>query len=270
MRTPDNGGSIFAEIDFGSVLANPVNLAFFAVFFLLGFLLYASIFVGIGSVCNTITEAQNLMGPVTLLLIVPLLSMMHTVINPDSMLSMILTYVPVFTPFVMMNRVADGTVGLLIASGFAITGTVRTADVVPGARLARLEVFFPAFRGSAASLAVLLAVLITALVMLAHRRTRLGREIGLIGLNARAMEAEKVCFSITDTGPGIASEHLPFVFDRGWQARETARKGAGLGLYIAKGIVTAHEGEIRVQSHPGFGSTFSFLLPKGAPASEQR
>lgn len=93
---------------------------------------------------------------------------------------------------IMMNRIADGFVGLLIASGFALTGTVRTADVVPGAQVPRLEALFSAFRGSAASLAVVFAIVLTALVMLAHRRTRFGREIGLIGMNARAMEAEKV------------------------------------------------------------------------------
>jgi simple sugar transport system permease protein len=93
---------------------------------------------------------------------------------------------------IMMNRVADGFVGLLIASGLALSGTVRTAEVVPGARMPRLEALFPAFRGSAASFAAAAAVVATALVMLAHRRTQIGREIGLIGQNARAMEAEKV------------------------------------------------------------------------------
>lgn len=93
---------------------------------------------------------------------------------------------------IMMNRIAEGFVGLLVASGLALTGTVRTADVVPGARMPRLDVVFPAFRGSAASFAVVLAVIVTALVIVAHRRSRFGREIGLIGLNARAMAAEKV------------------------------------------------------------------------------
>lgn len=93
---------------------------------------------------------------------------------------------------IMMNRVADGVVGLLIASGLALTGTVRTADVVPGARVPRLEVLVPALRGSAASFAIVFALVATALLMLAHRRTRVGREIGLIGMNARAMSAEKV------------------------------------------------------------------------------
>lgn len=93
---------------------------------------------------------------------------------------------------IMMNRIAEGVVGLAIASGLALTGTVRTADVVAGARMPRLEALFPAFRGSAASFAIVLAVIATALVIVAHQRTKFGREIGLIGMNARAMEAEKV------------------------------------------------------------------------------
>jgi ABC-type uncharacterized transport system permease subunit len=93
---------------------------------------------------------------------------------------------------IMMNRIAEGLVGLAIASGVGLTGTVRTADVVPGARMPRLDTLFPAFRGSAASFAVVLAMVASALVMAGHRRTRFGREIGLIGMNPRAMEAEKV------------------------------------------------------------------------------
>lgn len=93
---------------------------------------------------------------------------------------------------IMMNNIAGGVVGLLVASVFGLRGTVRTADVVAGARLPRLEAVFPAFRGSAASFAAVLAVLATALAMVLHRRTRFAREIALIGLNPKAMEAEKV------------------------------------------------------------------------------
>ena len=93
---------------------------------------------------------------------------------------------------IMMNRIAEGVVGLAIASGLGLSGTVRTADVVSGARMPRLDVLFSAFRGSAASFAAVLAVAAAGLVMMGHRRTRFGREIALIGQNARAMEAEKV------------------------------------------------------------------------------
>lgn len=93
---------------------------------------------------------------------------------------------------IMMNRIADGVLGLALASGLALAGTVRTQDVVPGARLPRLEAISAAFRGSAASVAAFLAVAATVIVMAAHRRTRFGRELGLIGLGESAMRAEKV------------------------------------------------------------------------------
>jgi signal transduction histidine kinase len=66
---------------------------------------------------------------------------------------------------------------------------------------------------------------------------------------------------ICDTGSGIAPEHLPHLFDRHWQARATSSQGAGLGLFIAKGIVEAHGGTITVHSTLGVGTTFSFTLP---------
>jgi PAS domain S-box-containing protein len=70
-----------------------------------------------------------------------------------------------------------------------------------------------------------------------------------------------VVVSVTDTGPGIPPENLAQVFNPYWQARQTARFGAGLGLAIAKGIVEAHRGRIWATSAPGTGSTFSFTLP---------
>lgn len=93
---------------------------------------------------------------------------------------------------IMMNRIADGLIGFAIASGLALTGTVRTPNVVPGAKMPRLEAMFSAFKGSAASFAIVIAVAATFFVMMAHHRTRFGREVGLIGLNPRAMAAEKV------------------------------------------------------------------------------
>jgi signal transduction histidine kinase/CheY-like chemotaxis protein len=67
--------------------------------------------------------------------------------------------------------------------------------------------------------------------------------------------------SISDTGPGIAPENLPHVFDRFWQ-KERRTDGLGLGLAIAKGIVEAHGGSIHVDSALGSGTTFWFTLPR--------
>jgi len=67
--------------------------------------------------------------------------------------------------------------------------------------------------------------------------------------------------SVSDTGPGIAPENLPHVFDRFWQ-KERRTDGLGLGLAIAKGIVDAHGGSIHVESTLGQGTTFSFTVPR--------
>jgi signal transduction histidine kinase len=83
---------------------------------------------------------------------------------------------------------------------------------------------------------------------------------GRITVCAEQSERE-VRFSVIDTGSGIPSEQLPHIFGRFWQARASDRRGIGLGLAIAKGIVEAHNGRIWVESHVGLGSTFYFTLP---------
>lgn len=88
------------------VAQDPVFLASFLIYFLLGFLLYAAILVGLGSVCNSLKEAQNLMQPLFILLIVPIVAMFPITRDPNGALAKFLTYIPFFTPFVMMNRTA--------------------------------------------------------------------------------------------------------------------------------------------------------------------
>jgi two-component system phosphate regulon sensor histidine kinase PhoR len=72
-------------------------------------------------------------------------------------------------------------------------------------------------------------------------------------------------FFVRDFGPGIASEHLPRIFERFYRvdkARSRESGGTGLGLAIVKHIVLNHGGAVRVESTVGQGTTFFFLLPK--------
>jgi signal transduction histidine kinase len=71
-----------------------------------------------------------------------------------------------------------------------------------------------------------------------------------------------VLFTVSDTGPGIAPEDVPFMFDRYWRARAAHYKGTGLGLPISKGIIDAHGGRIWVESQLGIGTQFFFTLPR--------
>jgi simple sugar transport system permease protein len=94
---------------------------------------------------------------------------------------------------IMMNRIADATVGLVLARGLAIPGTVRTPDVAAGARLPRLdELGIAVFHGSAVSAAFPLAVVASAYVAVWLRRSRVGRETALVGLSPRACAAERI------------------------------------------------------------------------------
>jgi PAS domain S-box-containing protein len=83
---------------------------------------------------------------------------------------------------------------------------------------------------------------------------------GQITLRATPGENE-AHFIVADTGPGIAADQLPHIFGRFYQGKRTDRRGIGLGLTIAKGIVEAHGGRIWVESQLGQGSSFYFTVP---------
>jgi ABC-2 type transport system permease protein len=112
------------DLPLSTLASDPLLIGSFLAYFLLGYLFYAAILVGLGSVCNTVSDAQNMMPAVMLVLIVPLLTMVPIGRDPNGALARLLSYVPPFTPFVMMNRAAGPptlfeyvlTTGLLVAS----------------------------------------------------------------------------------------------------------------------------------------------------------
>jgi signal transduction histidine kinase len=82
---------------------------------------------------------------------------------------------------------------------------------------------------------------------------------GAITIEVQEMD-NMILVQVRDTGIGIPEDHIPYIFDAFYRVKG-GQRGSGLGLAIAKAIVEAHGGEIRVESTPGKGSTFSFTLP---------
>jgi signal transduction histidine kinase len=99
---------------------------------------------------------------------------------------------------------------------------------------------------------------LTNLIDNALRHTSAGGAVGI----AVEPEAERLWISVTDTGVGIAPEHLPRLFDRDSSLRRASGNGAsGLGLIIVGKIVSLHGSRIQVDSVVNKGSTFRFDLP---------
>jgi len=82
-------------------------LPYFIIYFILGFLLFSSILAGIGSMCNTIKEAQSLMMPISFMLILPMLAWFNLAQHPDGTLARVLSFLPPLTPMVMVLRLAS-------------------------------------------------------------------------------------------------------------------------------------------------------------------
>jgi ABC-2 type transport system permease protein len=95
-----------------SVAAQVLNLVkttnlvpMFVIYFLLGYIMYASIILAIGSVCNTIKEAQTYMAAITTTMMVPLMTMPFIPRDPNGPVARLLSWIPIYTPFTMLNRV---------------------------------------------------------------------------------------------------------------------------------------------------------------------
>jgi ABC-2 type transport system permease protein len=82
-------------------------LPYFVIYFVLGFLMFSSILAGIGSVCNTLKEAQSLMMPITFMFILPMVAWFNLAQRPDGLLARVLSFLPPLTPMVMTLRLAS-------------------------------------------------------------------------------------------------------------------------------------------------------------------
>ncbi|MGW7572192.1 sensor histidine kinase [Streptomyces tendae] len=89
------------------------------------------------------------------------------------------------------------------------------------------------------------------------------------GSPAQVTTTAGVRIEVSDTGPGIAPEDLPHVFDRFWRAEKSRSRqtgGSGLGLSIVRKLIEAHGGSVEARSTPGVGSTFVLRLPSNGLA----
>jgi signal transduction histidine kinase len=83
-----------------------------------------------------------------------------------------------------------------------------------------------------------------------------------------ARHGNRARVAVCDQGAGIPADEQHAVFQRfvrGAGARASGIAGTGIGLTLAHQIVAAHGGEIRIESEPGRGSTFTIVLPAGSP-----
>ena len=101
----------------------------FAMYFLFGYVMYAAFILALGSVCNTLKEAQSYMGLLTMIMMIPMLTLTFIPKDPNGPLARVLSWIPLYTPFIMMNRanaappLVDliGTLVLLVVTtGFAL------------------------------------------------------------------------------------------------------------------------------------------------------
>lgn len=86
-------------------LLSPTTIVFFIIFFVLGYLLFATMYAAVGAICNTDQEAQQAQVPVIIFLVIPLLLMTYIVGNPSSGLTTVLSLIPFFTPMLMFMRI---------------------------------------------------------------------------------------------------------------------------------------------------------------------
>ena len=115
-----------------------------------------------------------------------------------------------------------------------------------------------------AQLAGIESELMSSIVNLATNAVRYTPEGGRIGMSWRVRDDGSGEVTVSDTGIGVAREHIPRLTERfyrvdGSRSRETG--GTGLGLSIVKHVVQRHGGELDVQSEPGKGSSFSLIFP---------
>ncbi len=119
--------------DVGKVLMGGGLIFYFAFYLIAGYLMYASIFTAIGSFCETTREAQTLLGPIMILLTIPVIFLSQALRRPDTPALDILSWIPPFTPFMMTARAASGPpIWQVLGTGAIMLATVALVVWIAG------------------------------------------------------------------------------------------------------------------------------------------
>ena len=144
----------------------------------------------------------------------------------------------------------------------SLSDVLNLSTFVPGGIQTKQRFIFEAH--PLLEIAVVRAELLSAMSNLVNNAVRYTPMGGQIRVVFQTTEQGKASFSVTDTGSGIASEHLSRLTERFYRvdtSRSRESGGTGLGLAIVKHVVQRHGGELTIESTLGKGSTFSFALP---------
>ena len=87
-------------------LIDVANVGYFLIYFLLGFILYSSVYAAIGAACNTLKEAQALMTPLMIVIIIPMMAWFYIAQYPNGFVAVLLSFIPLTAPMVMILRLA--------------------------------------------------------------------------------------------------------------------------------------------------------------------
>jgi len=119
--------------DVGKVLLGGGLIFYFAFYLAAGYLMYASIFTAIGAFCETTREAQTLLGPIMILLTIPVIFLSQALRRPDTPALEIMSWIPLFTPFMMTARAASGPpLWQVLGTGVLMLATVALVVWIAG------------------------------------------------------------------------------------------------------------------------------------------
>jgi ABC-2 type transport system permease protein len=128
--------------DLASILLAKGMIGYLALYFVGGYLMFAALYATVGAFCETTREAQTLLGPMMILLSIPVLFMTQAITHPDAPILATLSWVPIFTPFMMAARAASDPPLWQIAG---------TAAVMIGMTALEFWLAIPAFKSGALS-----------------------------------------------------------------------------------------------------------------------